>query len=826
MPLRPSDVTKGGQITAYRVKMFNQVNNWFSFWIVSILLGASLLAFFMLTPPEIISNGLTYWIAWSSKSFVGLMVNDTAKTFSYAIYHGDQKVREVPLTLSDVLNSTIMREVGDTFLLRLEAFSGTACALAIVVYFVLMYGIARIGKKETEDKYLSGMTLTDNPKEVNKLLAKNNALSPLKIGPLHLVKHSEIQNILIQGTIGTGKSTIIRYLLDYIRKRGDRFIIFDPGSTFIKTHYDAERDFILDPHDARCANWDLWHECQTVVDYENFASSLIPIEGNSDPFWVSSSRTICADTAMKMSRVDNPTIEEFLHTILSLSLKSLREFLKNTPSANLVEEKIEKTAISIRSVTTNYVKSLRFLQGINQGQEKFSIREWIQDSRYQNSGLFISTMHLKSTRPLISMWIAMATSLLQSMGEDRNRRVWIIMDEVPSLQKIPGLREVLADGRKYGACFTLGAQNYAQMCDTYGRDYARAVMDLLNTRIYGRSPSYEQAMEVEHELGKQRKSKAREQNSFGLDQVRDGISIGRDETYEPVVDHTEIMRLPDLSFYFRLPGEYPVLKMAVPYRDLPKKAESHIERRFHDSLSPLIEKIIFHNETGTPADFVEPQKAENALESAEVISGTEAVVAGQDTVADSSVNQQEKAATVPARPENEVPDNVTQIFARARAKTRGAEQEAVNQPVSSVSTPVSVPDATQKPAPAPVASVSKPASIPEATQEPAPAPAPAPAASVTAPAKAAEGLKTTTGKRASSSLVLRLKKLGSESESDSDTPSPTLNAVMYKDEDKLIVKDESALNHDGSIVDAMAEEEKNILAHRHAATEEHEEPEL
>ena len=31
---------------------------------------------------------------------------------------------------------------------------------------------------------------------------------------------------------------------------------------------------------------------------------------------------------------------------------------------NLVEEKIEKTAISIRAVLTNYVKAIRYLQGI------------------------------------------------------------------------------------------------------------------------------------------------------------------------------------------------------------------------------------------------------------------------------------------------------------------------------------------------------------------------------------------------------------------------------------------------------------------------------
>lgn len=810
MSFRPSDVTKGGQITAYRLKMFNQVNNWFSFWTFTLLIGAALLAFVLTTPSEIISNGLTYWIARSSESFLGLVVNSTAKTFSYAIYRGDVKVTEIPLSLADVIRSQIMKEVGETFLLRLELFAGTGAALAFIVYIIMMFGVARIGKKETADEYISGMTRTDNPRVVNKLLSANRSRSPIKIGPLHLVKDSEIQNILLQGTIGTGKSTIIRYLLDYIRRRGDKFIIFDPGNTFIKTHYDARHDFILDPHDARCANWDLWHECQTVMDYENFASSLIPVEGNSDPFWVSSSRTICADTAMKMSRQENPTIEAFLHTLLSLSLKSLRGFLENTPSSNLVEEKIEKTAISIRSVTTNYAKALRFMQGVNQGQPKFSIREWMQDKRHSHSGLFISTRYLRSTRSLISMWLSMATSLLQTMGEDRNRRVWFIIDETPSLQKIPGFREILADARKYGGCFVLGIQNMAQMSDTYGDKNAKAILDLLNTRIYGRSPSSEMATEVEKELGYQRRWEAKEQNSFGLDQIRDGVSIGRDKVHVPIVDYEEIMRLPDLSFFFRLPGEYPVLKMEVPYRELPAKAESFIERRFHDSLSPLLEKIIQHNETATGADFIETAPADETAQAEpkrEVAQQAAlnayapspaavaaAVATAQAAAAEDGVTEAPATATA----ETATSDNVTDIFTRTREKTRQAERI--------------------KPAAVEPAAHAEPAEQPELEPDAPPAASP----EVTAPPVHAS-IETAP---AQSPIKMKLKKLNTESDSESGSQEQSHSPVVFEDEGKLIVKDESEIGPDGRAVKAMAEEEKNILVHRQSVTDSHEEPEL
>ncbi|WP_317474297.1 type IV conjugative transfer system coupling protein TraD, partial [Cronobacter sakazakii] len=439
-------------------------------------------------------------------------------------------------------------------------------AFSLCVFFAITWFITRIGRRESEDEYISGMQLTDKPAEVNRLLRQNGELSDLRVGDLHMVKRAEVMNFLIHGTIGVGKSTLIRWLLDYIRRRGDRAIIYDSGCTFTETHYNPQTDFILNAHDERCANWQMWGECIDTVDYENLAASLIPVEGDSDPFWVSSSRTIFSDLAIRMSADPERSIEKFLMTLLSLSMKSLREYLANTPSANLVEEKIEKTAISIRSVVTNYAKALRYLQGLDDGTKPpFTIREWMTSGRYDNSWLFISTQarHRKSVRPLISMWLSMTTLLLQSMGENSERRVWFIIDEKTSLQRIPEFAETLAEARKFGGCFVIGIQNMAQLIHVYGREMARSIFDLLNTRMYGRSPSAEMAKVVEEDLGNQRRKEAREQNSYGLDQVRDGISIGKDKVNQPVVDYEQIMRLPNLNFYVRLPGEYPVVRLGL-----------------------------------------------------------------------------------------------------------------------------------------------------------------------------------------------------------------------------------------------------------------------
>ncbi|MBN3262942.1 type IV conjugative transfer system coupling protein TraD [Pectobacterium brasiliense] len=622
------DLTQGGQMTAYRWRMFIQVNNWIGYWVLILFIALGSAVFFLFIPQEVLDNGTWYWYAEINHSFSDLVPIGKGKVYDVHYFYEKTNTNLIlKMTLQQMVSDPYMQAMGDDLLSHLKFAGIVSGTFSVFVFIAVGWYVARIGRKESEDEYLSGMKLTDSPSEVNKMLRHNGELSDIRVGDLRLVKNAEIMNFLIHGTIGVGKSTIIRWLLDYIRQRGDRAIIYDSGCTFTETHYNPRTDFILNPHDERCPNWDLWGECVDVVDYENMAASLIPVEGDSDPFWVSSSRTIWADLAIRMSADPNKSIEKFLLTLLSLSMKSLREYLANTPSANLVEEKIEKTAISIRSVVTNYAKALRYLQGLDDGKRpSFTIRDWMTNESYDNSWLFISTQarHRKSVRPLISLWMSQATLLLQSMGENYDRRVWFIIDETPSLQRIPEFNETLSEARKFGGCFVLGIQNMAQLVHVYGPQLAKSMLDLLNTRMYGRSPSAEMAKLVEEELGKQRRKEAKEQNSFGLDQVRDGISIGKDKVSQPIVDYEEIMKLSNLKFYVRLPGEYPVVKLALKYRKIKKRHPGLIERNIRDALSPELEKVIRENERTSALAGLTFPTGDEAMEAQNVSTATEA----------------------------------------------------------------------------------------------------------------------------------------------------------------------------------------------------------
>ena len=71
----------------------------------------------------------------------------------------------------------------------------------------------------------------------------------------------------------------------------------------------------------------------------------------------------------------------------------------------------------------------------------------------------------------------MASVALLGLPENRDRRIWLICDELPSLHKLPQLPESIAEARKYGGCFVLGMQSYAQLEKVYGKNNVKIITD-------------------------------------------------------------------------------------------------------------------------------------------------------------------------------------------------------------------------------------------------------------------------------------------------------------------------------------------------------------
>ncbi|MEZ8937587.1 type IV conjugative transfer system coupling protein TraD, partial [Vibrio splendidus] len=519
---------------------------------------------------------------WSGKRYVGTLASQLENTQLISLY------------------DDVIRQAQINFLI--------AICIAFAILMLAMSFFKRQGEKQSEDFHVRGFqyaepkVLTNDLKKRAKKLKRqgvgNGRISDFKVDGLALFKREfEVQHMLIDGTTGAGKSVMLRKLLRWIRKRGDKAIIYDKGCTFTSKFFDPSQDTLLNPFDERCANWDVWCDAKDAPDFENIANALIPQHGEGDPFWVDSARTIFSSAAYRMSQDDKPcSTARLLSLILTSELETLGNFLQGTESASLVSKDIKKTAISIKSVLATYIKSLRFLDGLDdkdaKGEPKrkpFSITDWVQDDK-QKGFLFLSSnaQQHASLRPLISTWLAIASNAILGLKADEDRRIWVIMDEMPSLHKLPELDNIISEVRKFGGCYVIGLQSYAQLVKTYGKNTADVIFDLLNSRFYFRAPSAQMAQISSKDLGEQEVDVSRENISYGANALRDGVSIGHQTVTRPVVSSSEIQAMDDLQCYLRVPGSSFITQLELHFDKMRDVTPAFIKREH--TLSPAMIK--------------------------------------------------------------------------------------------------------------------------------------------------------------------------------------------------------------------------------------------
>jgi len=409
---------------------------------------------------------------------------------------------------------------------------------------------------------------------LQKLLKSQNIASSFTIGGVSLRADSETQHMMVCGTTGTGKSTCFYHLFPQIRAQNQRAIIVDTTGEFVSRFYRHGKDILINPFDERSVGWNPWIDCRSPYHYDELASAFIPQTGQ-DSFWSASARTVFSESLAHLSRENTESIDALLHLLLETSLKDLYSILKNTPAASLVDPAGDRTAMSIRSHLSPYLKSLRYL---SQDKDAFSVRDWIQKEakakaktkqkqsdpqRHACQWLFIaSTPDQRETlKPIMTGLMTSAINSLLSMPPDPTRRLWFIIDELISLHKQEALPKALAESRKYGGCIAVGIQNIPQLQGLYGHAETKSLTSLFNTKLIFRNGDPETAKHMSQMLGEQEVKETAEGISYGANSIRDGVSLNEQKRLKPVVSPNDIMILDDLEAYLKLPGNLPVAKV-------------------------------------------------------------------------------------------------------------------------------------------------------------------------------------------------------------------------------------------------------------------------
>ena len=389
-------------------------------------------------------------------------------------------------------------------------------------------------------------------------------------------ERAETQHTIVSGTTGSGKTVLISDLVAQIRERGERCVIYDKMGSYTRSFFDPKRDLLLNPLDARAPRWSPFLEARNPRDFDMMAAALIPQQKDTvDPFWVTAARQLFSNGAAvlwKKGVMENRVLVDHL---LKTELTALAQAMEGTVAQSIVDPENPKTALSVRAMLTANLGALELLPDTGL---RFSIRDWI--SGEDEGFLFLTSRgdQHASLRGLISTWLEIAVNALLSLDQDDGRRVWVILDELPTLHQVPSLQPGLSESRQFGGCFVLGVQVISALRDLYGKNGAETISGLCGTRVVLAAPDRDTAQWSADSLGRSEVEEVTEGFSYGANTIRDGVSLTPRRELRALALASEIMRLENLHGYLRFPGPLPVATIRLRYAARPAAASRFVPR--------------------------------------------------------------------------------------------------------------------------------------------------------------------------------------------------------------------------------------------------------
>lgn len=454
-----------------------------------------------------------------------------------------------------------------------------AAVLAGVVFYVS-------GRKLDGDAHVRGTRLVSERelrlwvnakwKDYFKRFGKTRKSGPFyTVADIRFPPNAVEAQTAICGTVGTGKTTCIKELLGTVRDLGGRAIIYDRMGSLVRDFYDPATDVIVNPFDARSRAWSPFNEAERPEFFTQMAEVLIPDRPGvgGDPFWTQAARIVfdyAAQTLLKDGHTSNAALRR---AILNIPGEQLAELIEATPGRHFLNEEIAKTAGSIRA---NLIAELRFLEFLRDDAEPFSIRNWVKTAESGFVFLTGDAEHAAATRNVISTLFEVAANSLMTCDEANDPRVWFMMDEVPTLNKMPFLAKSLAEIRQFGGAFVVGYQVYSQLEDIYGEKGAQTIVGNLNNRIVFNTPDARTADLFSQSLGSEDVEERRETITVGAHEARDGVGFMSQRTERRIVTASQIQSLPQFEGYIRFAYDAPAAFVRFKPVDRESRAEKFI----------------------------------------------------------------------------------------------------------------------------------------------------------------------------------------------------------------------------------------------------------
>lgn len=537
-------------------------------------------------------------------------------------------------------------ESGFHLFLRNQVFRGQsfwdeyeAALISSVLLFLAMlpFSITADVKRRKEMKYgrLLRGPVAVTPAEFNEQM-KGDGFGFQTEGmaePMRIPQRMEAQHIMIMGDTGAGKTTLILQLLRQIEERGEMAIVYDPAGEFTKALYKRDRgDMILNPLDARCPYWGPYEELRTKAEAATLAKSLYqPSDTQKDEFFTKTPQKIFAQLLQKPCTpkelaewMANP--EEIDRRVAGTVME--RMIPKDSPN----QRNGVLASLGLVADTFEMLPTLEEAAG-----RRLVITEWAKE---RQGWLFITSRPTErdALKPIISLWLDWLILQLLSAPTPDQKPVYLVIDELASLQRLPQLHTALTESRKSRNPLILGFQGKDQMDEVYGPRVSSAMLSQPATKIFLRTTENVGSEWISKMIGKIEIERVKETHSGGTNAHK---TYTVDRQIDAMVMESEISGLEDKIAYMKLGNR--VVRFNFPYISPPKRTEAFIQRRVKaDELgSKDLPPVLSEEEPGPKAEETSPapEKEEREPTSDERIATPQTQEEAPEELDDSAIDE-------------------------------------------------------------------------------------------------------------------------------------------------------------------------------------------
>jgi len=391
------------------------------------------------------------------------------------------------------------------------------------------------------------------------------------------------RHVLIVGGVGSGKSTVMKPLIDRVVESGEQLLLFDPKSEFT-IGFGAPA--ILAPWDARSLAWDIARDMRNALDMRRFAACVI--KDSQDPMWSNASRQLLVGLMLylKGTRGDAwgwSELADLLSQPQAVLLPIMREW--HPEAARSVEKATVTTAgilINLAAFCAPVFDLARAWEDVEPSR-RVSFVDWtLGRSPFAQIILQGHGAYGELTKSYVEGIVGVVSAIVNSveMRDDPKRKLWLIADEFGMMGRVP-VRPIFEVGRSRGFRCVVATQDLTQLEEIHGAPMVKALVSMCGTLLVGQVMPGETAKALCEAFGSREveRTNVSTTHSAGASGESKALSFNREEVplYKPSELASRLGLTPDgkgVKLILFTGGD--AFELAWPHFDIREERVGHV----------------------------------------------------------------------------------------------------------------------------------------------------------------------------------------------------------------------------------------------------------